>query len=210
MYKRKRAPKYKRRRVRRRFVKRRRIGRTSAMITKRFKQLVVASTNDTFGNNVFASLAFKLTDLEANTEFTNLFERYKICGIKYRFYVDRNTEVTSSSLPPGNTHVTRVWHHVDYTDTTTPTFEGMNQQPNLKIEMLNSSKPYSRWYFFKPKFSNTIWGSTTEGYSQMRGYVDSEFPAVTHYGLKYIVNDMQSYQNVYIQTWYYLALKNVK
>lgn len=207
MYKRKRG-------VRRRTYRRRRIVRKRAnmLVTKRHVQVEVANFTDSL-QNIFNSYAFTLSSLPASGEFTNLFDQYKICGIKYRFYVDNHTQDSAfSSVTRNQTHYLRIWHVIDTNDNSLPAnFDALQQYPNMRCEILTSDKPWTRWRYFKPKFADTVYTSLIQnGYAVRGGYLNTTSADVPHYGIKYILNDSQEFTKVYLQFWVYVTAKTVK
>lgn len=186
--------------------------RTNMLVTKRHVQVEVASFTDSL-MNIFNSYAFTLSSLPAFAEFTNLFDAYKICGVKYRFYVDNLTQDSAfSQVTRNQTHYLRVWHAVDTNDNSLPaSFDALQQYPNMRCEMLTPSKPWTRWRYFRPKFADTVYNSPlTSGYAVRGGYLNTTSSDVPHYGLKYILNDSQEYTKVYLQFWLYVTAKTVK
>lgn len=135
-------------------------------------------------NNVSAitgGLDFKLNQLPSYSEFTALFDEYRINGIRFEIV----PLFTSDDLNPASTFLTLPNMHtvIDYDDSTTPAdLNEMLQYPNRR--MTRGNVKHVRYW--KPKIASTVWNAgVASGYGATRMWIDCSNPGVSHYGLKW-------------------------
>lgn len=152
---------------------------------------------DTFqGNN------FTLSSLPNYTEFTSMFDAYKIVKIQYRFRLYKNPDVVAPNLYPV------IYHVVDYNDAAAPT--SVNQvleYPLAKTTILNDSKPVSAWFSFKPKNSGLV---SSASFAAVSPWVDTGSASALYYGMKSACTQMSTGINIAIDYRFTVWLKNVK
>jgi len=208
------APRRRRRNMR---LRRGMIGRRIAQPVQYFKRsvylsgnIVTSVTSDTFTNQFFA-----LSSVPNYTEFTNLYDQYKINAVKVTLIPRGNTaEITASS---GASTVFQgqsvgVFSVIDYDDTAVlANINEACQYQNMK--MTRATQQHSR--FLKPRFnllSVTNQGTGATGASQnTRGWLDCDYINVPHYGVKWALQQNVNYNLTYdVKIDYYLAFKNVR
>lgn len=144
----------------------------------------------TYGNGF--SLNFMLSQLQNYTDFTNLFDRYKLTGVKVTFLyqISEATAGGAQVLPTIN-------YGVDYDDNSAPTsLDVMKQKQNTKRKILSANRPFS--IFVKPKHINALLGipgaspTTVLANSTNVGWLNCEYPSIAHTGLKFWVQDLYS------------------
>lgn len=155
------------------------------------------------------SLNFTLSDLPNVTDITNLFDYYKIKGVKLKFMYLSNfnstTQVPASALP-------MIHYCVDYDDSTS--FASENQaleRGNIHSRRLD--KPFT--YYIKPKANAELYKTaTTTGYA-IKGsqWIDTNDNTVPHFGFKsYIQSGAGAYVTplgvLKVYATYYLGLRN--
>lgn len=141
--------------------------------------LTAASNTSTYA--AFGSASFAITDVPNYSDFTNLFDQFRIVKIKLDFF-PRLTGNTSNALPA----MYSIFHiAVDHTDVSTPTsVNDLFQYDNHKT--VQAYKPFS--LTFTPAASAAYYGTTTAlGYGPKAGsWIDSKAGASTaHYGIKW-------------------------
>lgn len=184
-----------------------------ALNVHRFKRKVVlgniiALNNGGATTNAATAFSFKLTDLPQYTDFTNLFDQYKITGVKLDFipFADNvSWEVASNgaavSAPGGPLMIA-----ADYDDVSVPaSASDMLSRQNVKVV------PVGRRYqmFIRPKF-NDVANSTTV--VPARGFIDCDTATAPHYGIKcWMAAPNVSNTSFTYQVWatYYVTLKGV-
>lgn len=193
------------------------IGRRIAQPVQYFKRsvylsgnIVTSVTSDTFTNQFFA-----LSNVPNYTEFTNLYDQYKINAVKVTLIPRGNTaEITASS---GASTVFQgqsvgVFSVIDYDDTAAlANINEACQYQNMK--MTRATQQHSR--YLKPRFnllSITNQGTGATGASQnTRGWLDCDYINVPHYGVKWALQQNVNYNLTYdVKIDYYLAFKNVR
>lgn len=138
-----------------------------------------ALISDPTSTVVNGSIAFNLSDCPSYTDFTNMFDCYRIVKAKVDF------------LPgcTGNHAYNAVYSlfHMctDATDVTAPTdFTQVLQYDNSKT--VQPYKPFS--LTLKPSPAASYWqGLSATGYGPRAGaWIDCKSPSVQHYGVKYV------------------------
>lgn len=183
-----------------------------AMNVHRFKRKVVLGNIQAYNNgstfNAAAAFSFKLSDLPQYTDFTNLFDQYKLTGVKLDFipFADNvSWEVASngaSVAAPGGPLLISV----DQDDATIPASASeMLSRQNVKVV------PVGRRHqmFLRPKYGDI---ANTTTLAPATGFIDCDTPNTPHYGVKCwmaapnVVNTNFTYQ---VWATYYVTLKGV-
>lgn len=148
---------------------------------------IVVSNN----NPGFYALRNALQQLPNATEFTNLFDNYRIKRVKWKLLFNRNVAQTNSNLA-GQGFITDgipvIGWVVDYDDSDTPGSEDTLLQYN-DYKVTNFDKPITIYY--EPRTSGLAYtGPLTNGYIENKAgqWCDTSSPAIVHYGLKLMIN----------------------
>lgn len=169
--------------------------------------LPAESIPNTYAN--YFGTTFALSDVEQSSDFTNLFDRYKINGVKATFlYQCSEAQVTGSGILP------ILQYAVDYDDAQPPTFAGLRAKQSCKTLVLQANRPKS--IFFKPRkllsISNAGTGTVTSSVSTRAGWLNSDSPSIEHVGLKMSLANLYALDTtstqLQIEFVYYLALKD--
>jgi len=127
---------------------------------------------------------FNLNQLPGVSEFTALFDQYKITGAKLQFTPALSEGILNPTTPSAATLGYSRFHSViDYDDSTTPTSEDQL----LEYGSVKSTAPFrTHTRFIKPKMLQEIYRSAVgTAYSPRSGqYIDLTYPDVPHYGIK--------------------------
>lgn len=127
------------------------------------------------------STYFSLNQLPNSSDFTNLFDKYRIQGVKLRLLPN----ITDNNTGNANTlNIPRTHYCWDYDDYTAPSsLNSMLERDNVKIiqgnQVINT--------FSRPKVQMAMYNSaTTSGYGDaIKGqWIDCTNDAVPHYGFK--------------------------
>lgn len=164
--------------------------------------------------NVATAYQFNLNQLPNVSEFTTLFDQYKITGAKITFSpVGNNALISPLSGVNSSFGFGRVLTAIDFDDSTTPAGENeMMQYQSCKIT--NPMKTHTR--YLSPKVLAAIYQSSvsTSYESRKAPWIDVGNPSVPHYGLKLWINAPLSTvkasitYNVYLTL--YFGCKNVR
>lgn len=146
--------------------------------------------------------AFRLGDLPGSSEFTALYDSYKINAVKLRFFPSMTESISTSTMnaPQGETRIITV---IDRNDATPLNFDGLRQYQNAKVVRIN--KQFSR-FIYKPQILDT------SGYS-VSPWMSTAFPSIFWYGLKFAAEATGQATGTYryhIEATYYLSFKTVK
>lgn len=165
-----------------------------------------SDTVPTFG----AAYTFSLGQLPSYTEFTNLYDRYTVTSIKYRWYIDTDPMVVSAT---GKKFFPRInWVH-DFTDSSTPGSKNeLEQYPRKREVFLSENRQSTRWFTLKPAtLASEYQGVGSTGYSpKWRQFLSTADYNVPHYGLKLYVEQLFAGVTLVMETKYVLGLKNPK
>lgn len=161
--------------------------------------------------DVGLGLPFALNAVTDSSDFTSLFDRYRIVGVKLKFMFDINdANITGAGVLP--------WITVaqDYDDATQPTTE----QEVLKIQYAKSKrldKPFSVYLRPKPQLiAGNVAGSTTNAAipNSSNLYFNCSDTSVVFYGLKAFIrgwySPLSAQSMLRIQPTYYLSLKDTR
>lgn len=128
---------------------------------------------------------FTFQQLPNNSEFSSMFDNYKIHGIKFTWF--RPAIANSASEMD---HFVRLHTAIDYNDASTPSsINTLMEYDNYRVVALHdqymTNGKYSR--FWRPKIAKEIYRSTTTtAYEAQRpGFIDCNYLDVPHYGIKW-------------------------
>lgn len=181
-----------RRRTRRSTLRRRRPMRRRTMMRRRprLSSLKVHHFKRTFqatdiaglaGADVLGAYTFRLDQLPNYTEFTNLFDAYRMNKIVIKFVPTANSSSVGSSLTDPLTQFHTV---LDFDDATAPaSLNAMYEYGNWR--MSRGSVIHTR--VFTPAVSLALLdgAGTTTGAQKYKQWISTTQPDVLHYGLKY-------------------------
>lgn len=150
----------------------------------------------------------RLNQAMQSGDFTNLYDQYKITGVKATFlYQVSDSGATGASVLP-----TIMWSP-DYDDIVAPTYPELRSKQNVKQRILTANAPFS--VFYRPKTLTNVQssnGALVPNAMLTRGFLDSAYPAVDHCGLRFSLNNMYgstgTSAQLEIKFTYYLAFKN--
>lgn len=170
------------------------------------------------GNTWTKSYSFALTDLTNYTEFTALFDQFKIAGIKYRWVLNRNPDFAGAVVSTVyNTVVQgqypRIMWVQDYDGGAAPAnFAELQQYPRMKEVYLTPDRPATRWYYFKPaRLAVEYESATLSAYRPTwKGFIDVASTDTPCYGIRAFGDSLNSNVQLRLECWYYLVMKNVR
>jgi len=127
-------------------------------------------------------ISFALSDLPAYQDFTQLFDQYRIDWVDYCFEL-----VTPIS---NVVQIPCIYFAEDHDDTTVPSYNDMLQKEQCQLLMFNANKLQIKRRVV-PNVTNTVYyNGIASGYTRMGPtWVDSGYPSVPHYGVKYFVQN---------------------
>lgn len=168
----------------------------------------------------------RLNCLESPADFTALFDRYKINGVKVTF-LNQISDATAG----GQQVLPLLTYAVDYDDFSPPTEAQMRQKQNVKRRVLHANRPVSIYY--KPKRlmpavdpagttinvsggAGTVTLPITNSVVANAGWTNCDYSQVTHGGFKFYLSNLYSGQpatttvqaQIDIVVQYYLTFKD--
>lgn len=157
--------------------------------------------------------AFCLSDVPDYTEFTELFEYYRITGVRIRYTFNG----TNATLPIGNSYafMPTIMYAADTNDSTPETRNDLMQHNGVSFKTLN--RPGN--VFVKPRTQVMMYeGVAGTGYAEgSMKWINTSDPNVPHYGWKYSINGdleggmgAQNIGKVTFMVTYYIELKGAK
>lgn len=189
---------YKRKRTTRKTAVRRKKARmtstsrtSKSAITRQVHRFVRGVAMQTIsGNAAFAPFQSVLgATLDAclnHTEFTNLYDQFRIDWVKAQFYlrIDPSAQVAASASYP------RIYWFRDYDDQGLASLNDVRENSKGKRAILHPNRPVTIW--FKPNVLSEIYRTAvTTGYSpKFSQWIDCSVPNLVHYGIKYAIDDL--------------------
>lgn len=161
----------------------------------------------TAGTDAFFASPFQLSNLADVTDFTNLYDMYKIMKVSYTLMPRGNS--SDVGLLAGAGGMTRVCSVLDYDDSLAPvSFNQMVQYNNIK--WTSSTKNHSRT--FVPKFLREVsTGLGTTASEIATGWINCTNSTVYHRGIKVGIQAPTSGSAVYdLVVKYTLGFKGVR
>lgn len=156
------------------------------------------------------AMQFQLDQTQNYTDFTQLFDRYKLSGVKVKF-----VPLTTQAFPGAS--VPMIAYAIDLDDATLPTsYDTVNTKYNVHKKRLDKACSI----YIKPRLAQQIYSGLTSGYAigPKNTYIDCNDPGVPHYGLKFWLRDcylptttgpaVNTNTVIRIETTYYLTLKD--
>lgn len=177
------------------------------------------SAGGTDGTSLNGIVTFQLADLPNYTEFTALFDQYKIGGIKYRWVTNRNPDYGGAVV--SNVYNTAVqgtyprimWvHDYDNVSGNPANFAELQQYPKMKEVYLTPDRPYTKWFFFKPARQAVEYESAVNSAYRptWKGFIDCASDSTPHAGIRWFADAVNSNIQIRLECWYYLVFKNVR
>lgn len=157
----------------------------------------------------FGTYTFNMNGVPSVTDFTTLYDQYRIGFIKFQIIPKWN----SVEMDPGTGNInnaTNIMTVLDYDDSTTPaSIDVMTQYQNLKMTRGGSAHKRA---FVPRQLVNVYRGPLVgDGHEVVKPkWNDMAYLDVTHYGLKWAIQENPNLgQQFDVKIDYYLAMKNV-
>lgn len=162
-----------------------------------FSRYSGAFTLDMTGTEQPLSFEFKLSDLYSYSEFTTLFDKYKLTRAVVSIQMINNPNAiaytNTSTTGTGNVGVNfypRLWYIADHDDSSTTTIAAIKERVGVRSCVLQPNK--IKKISVKPAVAVQLYKTaTTTGYGpRFNQYIDMTDSAVPHYGLKCVFDPM--------------------
>lgn len=150
---------------------------------------------------------FKLSSVIDSSDFTNLYDKYKINGVRLKIMYQAETASV------GGTGVLPIFNYaIDADDATVPSsLNTVETKGNARSLILTANKPIS--IFIRPKVASALYQSLLTGYEVKKApFINCTYPDVQHFGLKAWINNFYApsgaNNQITIQATYYLSCKD--
>lgn len=177
---------------------------------KRFVIKTIIAGSDTLPGGT-AMTTFTLGDVPGNSEFSNLFEEFKLKKVSYRWVLTRDPAFATTTANRGN--FARIMFTHDHNDQTVPAnFAELQQYQRQREVWLNESRPHTRWFTLK---TNTLdvgyTGVATSNYSaNYKRWVSVADSGTPWYGLKYVYDALYAGTQLFLECRYHLVFRGQK
>lgn len=170
---------------------------TTTMITRRpsnqvhsFKRML-SSPFQFVGSAVYAPLVQSFTctlgNLTSATDFTNLYDQYRINFVSVKFWlkIDPGAQTAAAASYP------KFYWYRDYDDDGFPSnLNEMRENSKCKVIVMNPNRPITVAY--KPNVLQTVYASTTTNTYKpaFNQWTDMANTSTKHYGFKWAIDDL--------------------
>lgn len=129
--------------------------------------------------------SFKLDDTPGYADFTTLYDRYRISGVKLHLFPRISQQTVAGNAVAATSYTPPIGHAVDYDDTTAPTaITDLQQYENFRIQ--SEFKPFT--IYIKPRLAIAVYNGsvfTSYGNANPKQWIDAASPSVPYYGWKW-------------------------
>lgn len=175
----------------------------------RFSRMVQFNIAAGAANPAYGVATYALNGLPNFSEFTNLFDQYKISFVKltWQLNVDPSAQAAASAVYP------RLYTFNDFTDITTPTtLDEFRQRPKTRVRMLTPTRPVISTC--KPAVQVEVLktvGGVTVNAPRWKQWIPSENNDVQHLGTKYAIeNFTNTNYSITLTVKYWVQCKQTK
>jgi len=172
------------------------------------RTVLLSSINGADGTPDFGQgLTFRLQDLPNYTEMSNLFERYTIKKISYRWYVEQDPNNQTIKKFP-----TVSWVN-SYTSSGAPTaLNQIQQYPTYRKHMFTESRPMTRLHTLRPasltvNYATGVSSTYNAKWGQFLTTADAQ---AQWYGLAIWIDNLQTGVTLQLEATYHIQLRGVK
>lgn len=148
-----------------------------------------SSSANTYMETPF-SLKFRFIDLKNESEFTSMFDAYRITGVMFTIQMINNPNATwalnSTGSQPGNTDnfYPRLYYAIDNDDANTESVSQIKERASCRNVVLRPNRVIKIW-IPRPTTLTDVSGGTNKYASMKRSpWLDIAADTVDHYGLK--------------------------
>lgn len=182
----------------------------------RYTALTDITTLSTITSAIGAGLTFNAVNLPNWSEFSNLYDQYKIVGVEVRFRLmtnpDSSTFLNDITFSQGANFFPKLWWSIDKDDNSTPTVATIRERGSAKCAVLKPSqdiKVYIAYPRVQLGFTGQYYVSSVDGMWLRCQDVNG----ATHFGLKVVLDKMGYAGNTFtvgIDYKYVMCFKNSK
>jgi len=137
-------------------------------------------------NEADMAISFRLADVENSSEFSNLYDQYKIKAILVTIKMITNPDaqltLNNSAANASTNFFPTLWYATDQDDANATSIAALRQFARVKHRVLMPNREIK--IMLRPTVLNQLYGGLTSGYSLASPWVDMNRTDVQHYGLK--------------------------
>lgn len=132
-------------------------------------------------------ISFRLSDLLDYTEFTNLFDQYRVNWVEYMFICKQN-----GSSPAWPT----IFIAEDHDDDAVPVINEILAKEHTQVLQFGSNRTMLKLRL-RPNITRNVYNGVTNGYERAAPgtWVDCAVATVPHYGVKYFISNYNTTSN---------------
>lgn len=182
--------------ARRRLTKRYRRKARGARVTGThvFSRRLAANTLEINGLYLANQWVFKFGDILEHTEFSSLFEKYRIDSVVMKFQLINNPNTayplntaSSSSVAASTNWFPKMWYAIDDDGGVTDTISTMKERQGVRCRILEPNKTVT--VVIRPKIRVLAYNTaTTTGTVPKRATIDMADHLVPHFGLSTVID----------------------
>lgn len=181
---------------------------------RRQHQLSDISGTTTSGQQIGFGLTFQVSDVVNASEFTALYDQFKLTGVKLRMWLMRDNSASASTAGPAQIAAFRIplmYYVVDHDTSTDPTTDELRQYSNCKMWQFNNGRPFS--IYIKPKMLTEVYRTpiTRSTVPTTPRFISTDQIDTQHFGFRArLINMDDSSILLRRELTYYFSCKNPK
>lgn len=159
------------------------------------------------GVNAYGAFYYRLVDVPGYTEFTTLFDQYRMTGVKMKFVPRASQNVSTQSMGD-------LVYIIDYDDATAPTSQNqLLENQSVKVRQV-FSRPFS--VYIRPRTNFTVIGTSGNQTANIpiKTWLDCASPDANYFGLKWAwvnaASTLSPLPSIDIYITYYVQFRGVQ
>jgi hypothetical protein len=129
----------------------------------------------------------QITSVPNFSEFTALYDQYKIDHVEVGFTFSNNVSTVSNP----STVLPILGVAIDYDDIADTNYSSLQQYDSFQsFQLGNNFRGGKRVFRLSPTFTSSVYTNAGTGHARQRGPLDCAYPTVQHYGLKASLDPM--------------------
>lgn len=148
---------------------------------------VLTITGNAVYNPYVSNLVFDLNALVSSSEFTQLYDQYRILTAVTKFWL----KIDPSAQSAANASYPKLYWYRDYDDSVNPSnLNEMRQNARCKVAVMHPNRPVT--LVCKPNTLGLVYQSVlgTQTEPKWKQWLDCNVPSTPHYGFKYAIDDL--------------------
>lgn len=181
---------------------------------RRQHQLTDIDGTNTSGQQIGFGLTFQVSDVINASEFSNLYDQFKLTGVKMRMWIMRDNSASASTTAvaqPAAFRIPLMYYVVDHDTSTTPTTDELRQYANCRMWQFNNTRPFT--LYIKPKMLTEVYRTnvTRSTVPTAPRFISTDQIDTQHFGFRAnLINMDDSSIRLRRELTYYFSCKNPK